>query len=198
MTSKTEDQSQSADSDEALVTAIAQNGDRTAFAALFGRFAGRVKGFLMKGGAAPDLAEELAQEVMITVWHKSASFDASKASVATWIYTIARNRRIDQIRRVQRQEPDPNDPHFHPDPDPGAENQMAEATRDAIVRQAIADLTPDQREVVELAFYAGLSHSEIAERVGAPLGTVKSRLRLSFTHLRGALGLGFSNELTND
>lgn len=193
-----DEKSGTAEHDAALVLAIATDSDREAFAMLFGRFAGRVKGFLIKGGAAPDQAEELAQEVMITVWRRAASFDPTKASVATWIYTIARNRRIDQLRRFQRQEPDPNDPHFHPEPDPGAENQMAEATRDEMVRQAISDLTPDQRQVVELAFYAGLSHSEIAERLDAPLGTVKSRLRLSFNHLRGALGIGFSVELTED
>ena len=180
--------------DEALVAAVAERADRDAFAELFRRYAGRVKAMLMRSGAAADVAEEVAQEVMVAVWRKASTFDADKASVATWIYTIARNRRVDLIRRTKRPEPDPDDPLFRPDPAPPPDAAMAAAQRDLRIRQALHALPPDQLEVVRLAFFAGLSHGEIAERLGAPLGTVKSRLRLSFARLRARLG-GDKSEL---
>lgn len=184
--------------DEALMEAIAAVADRAAFAELYGRFAGRVKGFLIRGGMAPDSAEEIAQEVMVTVWRKAKQFDAEKASAATWIYTIARNRRIDHVRKARRPEPDAKDPAFHPEPDATPEEKMAGADRDALVRKAMAELSREQSEVVRLAFFAGLSHGEIAAHLNAPLGTVKSRLRLSFQRLRDALGTGFAEELVDD
>lgn len=186
------------DEDTSLVLAIASSADKSAFAVLFGRFAGRVKGFLIKSGASPEQAEEVAQEVMVTVWRKAGSFDPAKASVATWIYTIARNRRIDHIRREKRPEPDANDPQFQPDPEPDASHQISAIERDRKVREALTSLTEDQREVVQLAFFSGLSHGEIAEKLQAPLGTVKSRLRLSFARLRGELGDEFADELVDD
>lgn len=185
-------------SDEALVRAIAGAADRAAFAELFGRYAGRVKGFMIKAGAPPDLAEEVAQEVMVTVWRKAGTFDGERASAATWIYTIARNRRIDLIRRAKRPQPDPDDPTFVPEPEPDPAETMASVDRDTRVRAALEDLSTDQREVIELSFFAGLSHGEIAQEIDAPLGTVKSRLRLAFSKLRGALGEGFSGELRDD
>lgn len=185
-------------SNEALLAAIASAADRAAFATLFERFAGRIKSFLLRAGASPDQAEDLAQDVMITVWRKAASFDPARARASTWIYTIARNRRIDVLRRETRAEPDPQDPMFQPDPEPDPASHLAASDRDARVRSAISELNDDQREVVRLAFFAGLSHGEIAERLGAPLGTVKSRLRLSFQRLRGALGAAFDEELNDD
>ncbi|MEM7060928.1 MAG: sigma-70 family RNA polymerase sigma factor [Pseudomonadota bacterium] len=184
--------------DAALIHAIAQNADKAAFSVLFGRFAGRVKGFLIKSGAAPEQAEEIAQEVMITVWRKAKSYDPTKAAVATWIYTIARNRRIDQIRRENRPEPDPDDPQYQPDPEPDSALQFARETRDAKVRAALSELSADQLDVVRLSFFAGLSHGEIAAQLSLPLGTIKSRLRLSFARLRGELGQDFSQELEDD
>lgn len=184
--------------DEALLTAIAVHADRAAFAELFQRFAGRVKGFLIRSGAAPEQAEEVAQEVMVTVWRKAASFDPARAGASTWIYTIARNRRIDFFRKETRPEPDPTDPAFQPEPEADPARKVAASERDAIVRAALDALNEDQREVVRLAFFAGLSHGEIAERLGAPLGTVKSRLRLAFVRLRGELGDAFSMELSDE
>ena len=180
------------------MTAIAVHSDRSAFSELFRRYAGRIKGFLMKAGAPADLAEEVAQEVMVLVWRKSGQFDRSRASTATWIYTIARNRRIDLIRKQNRPGPDPQDPAFQNDPEPDAASTMAASERDHIVRDVLADLNTEQREVVELSFYSGLSHGEIAEQLALPLGTVKSRLRLALGRLRNALGEGFSGELQDD
>lgn len=185
-------------SDADLVQAVAGNKDRDAFAELFRRYAGRVKGFLMKAGAPGDMAEEVAQEVMVLVWRKAGQFDATRASVATWIYTIARNRRIDLIRRSNRPAPDPLDPAFQPDPEPDPAATIAVGERDAKVRVVLAELNADQRKVVELSFFVGLSHGEIAEELGLPLGTVKSRLRLALGRLRAALGDAFSGELRDD
>jgi RNA polymerase sigma-70 factor (ECF subfamily) len=144
------------------------------------------------------MAEEVAQEVLVTVWRKAAHFDAAKAGAATWIYTIARNRRIDLHRRAGRPEPDPHDPAFRPEPERSAERHFADAARDARLRAALADLPREQIEVLRLAFYAGHSHGEIAERLALPLGTVKSRLRLSFARLRSTLGDEFSAELVDE
>lgn len=178
--------------------AIAIRADRSAFAALFQRYAGRIKAFLIRGGLPHEMAEELAQEVMVSVWRKAASFDPTRASVATWIYTIARNRRIDHLRKTLRHVPDPEDPLFAPEPEATPEQEAQQATRDGHVRAALANLSGDQFEVVHLAFFDGLSHGEIAEKLGAPLGTVKSRLRLSFQRLRGELGAEFAAELVDD
>lgn len=189
---------EAAEQERLWLAAVAEAHDRAAFKALFERFAGRVKGFLMKGGATGDQAEELVQEVMITVWRKAGQFDASKASVSTWIFTIARNRRIDALRRQARPEPDAADPAFQPEPQADAQAEISSASRDARVRQALEALSDDQRRVVSMAFFAGLSHNEIAEQLGAPLGTVKSRLRLAFLRLKDALGNAFAEELVDD
>lgn len=188
----------SSEEDGALMTRIAGDRDRAAFAVLFGRYAVRVKAFLIRAGAAPDVADEAAQDVMVSVWRRAEQYDPVKASVATWIYAIARNRRIDLIRRQTRPAPDPEDPLFQPDPEPDPAQAIAASRRDDRVRAALESLSPDQREVVRLAFYVGLTQTEIAEEVGAPLGTVKSRLRLAFARLRGALGEDFAEELRDD
>ena len=118
--------------------------------------------------------------------------------MATWVYTIARNRRIDQVRREKRPEPDPNDPQYQPDPQPDTAAQFASETRDSKVRTALEELSVEQLEVVRLSFFAGLSHGEIAAELSLPLGTIKSRLRLSFAKLRGELGQDFAQELKDD
>lgn len=182
-------------SDEALVVAVGTGADRAAFKELFQRYAGRIKAFLIKGGARGDQAEEIAQDVMVTIWRKSASFDPSKAGAATWIFTIARNRRIDVIRRERRPEPDPEDPLYKPDAPDTPQQALARGDRDKTVRAALAQLSEEQREIIRLSFFAGLAHGEIAQQLDIPLGTVKSRTRLAFNRLRAALGDDFSDEL---
>lgn len=184
--------------DIALMRRIAANQDRDAFVALFERYARKVKAFLIAGGAPHDQADEAAQEVMVSVWRRAGQYDPEKAAVSTWVFAIARNRRIDMIRREKRPAPDPEDPLFQPEPEPDPESNLSAAGRDAAVREAVAELPDDQREAVMLAFYHGLSQSEIAARLDIPLGTVKSRLRLAFKRLRAGLGDDFSEELFDD
>ena len=184
--------------DSTLLRRIAEARDKAAFVELFGRYAGRIKGVLMRSGASPGQAEEAAQEAMLAIWRKADTFDPSRASASAWIFTIARNRRIDLIRRARRPEPDPDDPLYRPDPPVSPEAAAVVAARDKALRAAVAALTPEQRQVIFLSFYEGLAHGAIAERLDLPLGTVKSRLRLAAGKLRDVLGEDFIRELRND
>ena len=139
---------------------------------------------MMKYGSDGDVAEELAQETMISVWRKSHTFDRSKASASTWIFTIARNLRIDRFRSENRPELDPTDPALVPEPEVPADERIDLKNRQKVIRQCLSNLPTVQREVTELSFIGGLTHQEISEKLGIPLGTVKSRLRLSFEKLR--------------
>ena len=167
-----------------MVERIAASADKAAFTRLFAYYAPRVKGYLLRLGMSQAEAEEVSQEVMVAVWRKAASFDRQQASVATWIFRIARNRRIDAFRRDQRAVLDANDPIFHPEPSAGAEQLSVAAERESQLRTAVAELPAEQRDLVRVAFYEDLSHSQVAERTGLPLGTVKSRLRLAFAKLK--------------
>lgn len=170
---------------EAEMLRIRDERDEIAFAALFDHFAPRVKAFLIKSGADTAWAEDCAQDVMVTVWNKAHMFDADRASVATWIFTIARNRKIDLIRKARR--PEPEDLPWGPEPDPDQADAYALKENSARLAEAITALPQKQRELVERAFYGDLSHSEIAAQTGLPLGTIKSRLRLALDRLRHAL-----------
>ena len=168
----------------ACIEAVASARDREAFARLFHHFAPRLKAYLIRTGSEPGRAEELAQEAMLTVWRKAETFDRRQSSASTWLFTIARNKRIDAIRRERRPEVDPEDPALVNPPPPSAEEAMGTDQRDARLRAAIRTLPPEQAELLHHAFYEGLTHSEIADAKGIPLGTVKSRLRLAFNRLR--------------
>ncbi|MEL7213544.1 MAG: sigma-70 family RNA polymerase sigma factor [Pseudomonadota bacterium] len=159
--------------------------DQSAFAELFAHFAPRVKAFLMKSGASDALAEEIAQEVMATLWHKAHMFDPSRASVATWIFTIARNRKIDAFRKQRR--PEPEELTWGPEAEPEQEDVLALQQETEKLAQALSELPEKQRDLVVRAYYGDLSHSEIAEETGLPLGTIKSRIRLALERLRHAM-----------
>jgi RNA polymerase sigma-70 factor (ECF subfamily) len=174
----------------ALVVAVAASRDRAAFQSLFDHFAPRVKGYLMRLGAGSAVAEDLAQEAMLAVWRKAALFDPAKASAATWIFTIARNLRIDAIRRERRPELDPNDPALQPQAGEDADESLDRAKAEDRLRVALAGLPREQSEIIELSFLAEKPHSLIASELGLPLGTVKSRIRLAMARLRLALGDG--------
>lgn len=166
----------------ALVGRVRDHQDKAAFAALFQHFAPRVKGFLMKSGASEQLAEECAQEVMATLWQKAGMFDPARASVATWIFTIARNRRIDALRRSRRAEPEELTWGPEPEPDQAEVFEVQQETQR--LGTALAQLPQKQRELIERAYYGELTHSEIAAETGLPLGTIKSRIRLALEKLR--------------
>lgn len=159
--------------------------DQAAFAELFAHFAPRVKAFLMKSGASDTLAEEIAQEVMATLWHKAHMFDPSRASVATWIFTIARNRKIDAFRKQRR--PEPEDLTWGPEAEPDQEDVLALQQETDKLARALSALPQKQRDLIERAYYGDLSHSEIADETGLPLGTIKSRIRLALERLRHAM-----------
>lgn len=166
----------------ALMLAVRDHQDKGAFAQLFRHFAPRVKAFLMKSGTDAALAEECAQDVMATLWQKAHLFDASRASVATWVFTIARNRRIDVARRARRPEPEALD--WGPDSEPDQADIYEAAQETRKLTAALADLPAAQKALIQRAFYGDLSHSEIATETGLPLGTIKSRIRLALERLR--------------
>jgi RNA polymerase sigma factor (sigma-70 family) len=165
-----------------LLVKVRDEQDRAAFAQLFRHFAPRVKAFLMKSGAGASLAEECAQDVMATLWQKAHLFDPARAGVSTWVYTIARNRRIDALRRSRRAEPEELD--WGPEPEPDQAEAMEARQETERLGQALAELPAPQRKLIERAFYGDLSHSEIAAETGLPLGTIKSRIRLALDKLR--------------
>lgn len=169
----------------AEIIAIRDNQDAQAFERLFNHFAPRVKAFLMKGGSSPDFAEECVQDVMATLWRKAHLFDGTKASVSTWIFTIARNRRIDMIRKQRR--PEPEELPWGPEQEPSAADTLALAEETDQLAAAIAQLPDKQRTLIERAYFGELSHNEIAEETGLPLGTIKSRIRLALERLRHAM-----------
>jgi RNA polymerase sigma-70 factor (ECF subfamily) len=169
----------------ALVDRVREHQDRAAFAELFRHFAPRVKAFLMKSGAGEALADECTQEVMATLWTKAHMFDPSRASVSTWVFTIARNRKIDALRRIRR--PEPEDLPWGPEAEPDQAEVMTLQQESEKLAKAIAELPEKQRELIERAYFGDLSHSEIAEETGLPLGTIKSRIRLALERLRHAM-----------
>lgn len=167
-----------------LLQRVAAGGDADAYLKLFQSYAPRVKSYMIRQGADAGTAEELAQETLLTVWRKAALYSGEKGSATTWIFTIARNLRIDRLRReVPWQElPGGHDEEASSDTPP--DEQVSEKERSARVQAALAELPPDQHEVVVLSYIEGLSHSEIADRLGVPLGTVKSRMRLAYQKVR--------------
>lgn len=171
----------------ACISAISQTRDRAAFEALFMHFGPRVKAYLMRLGANAGLAEDLAQEAMLAIWRKAHLFDAAKASAGTWIFTIARNLRIDSIRRERRPEFNLQDPALVPEPETPPDMRLIKNDEEIRVRGALSDLSPEQVQVVEMSFFSDKTHSVIADELGLPLGTVKSRLRLAMARIRSSL-----------
>ena len=173
---------------EDLLVAVGRHSDRQAFEKLFLHFAPRIKAYLMKLGSDAGQAEDLMQDAMAQVWRKSALFDRSKAGASTWIYTIARNLRIDSFRRDRRPQIDENDPALVPEPEQGADEALHSQEVSKRLRTILNDLPDEQKTVVLLSFYQDKAHSEIAEELGVPLGTVKSRLRLAMGKIKGVWG----------
>ncbi|MDX2265284.1 MAG: sigma-70 family RNA polymerase sigma factor [Hyphomicrobiales bacterium] len=171
-----------------LISRIARDQDPQAFQELFLKYGPRVKAMMMRQGADAETAEEIAQDTMLAVWRKAHLFAENKGSVSTWVFTIARNLRIDRLRRqVVWQDLEPElDTLVSEDDQPDVAVSRAELV--ARMRAALDTLPPEQYEVVQLSYVDGLSHHEISERVNAPLGTVKSRIRLAYQKIRDAVG----------
>ncbi len=176
-----------------LIKAVANHHDRAAFATLFEHFAPRVKTFMRRSGANDASADELAQETLLMVWRKAALYDPSRAGATAWIFTIARNLRIDALRREKRSASGNNassdiDAEFQVDDAPHPDARVESAQIETRVRAALGELSEDQLRVVELSFFQEKAHAEIAQILQIPLGTVKSRLRLAMNRLRSLLG----------
>lgn len=173
-----------------LVSAIAARQDRAAFAELFSYFAPRVKAFLLRSGVSEGAAEELAQETLLAVWRKAALFDPASNGAAAWIFTIARNLRIDARRREMRgglQSAPSAEIEFQIDETALPDERLSVAQDELRVRAALKKLPDEQVRVIELSFFEDRAHAEISKVLNIPLGTVKSRLRLATNRLRNLL-----------
>ena len=172
-----------------LIMRVAASQDRDAFAHLFDHYAPRIKAMMMRRGASRDRAEDLAQETLIRLWRKAAQYDPERATASAWVYAIARNVSVDEMRREGRatawieedgmlEEEDNDEP----------ESLLLVAEREAQVRSSMVALPDEQLRVIRLSFFDGLAHGEIASLLGIPLGTVKSRIRLALQRLRDRVG----------
>jgi len=171
---------------DAWMDAVARHQDREAFAALFTHFGPKLKGWLWKTGSSSDEAEELTQDAFVLLWRKAAQFDATRASVGSWLFTIARNLRVDRRRAMHDTWTTLDDRAAQDVADPGLGQEHAVSRRqhDERVRSAMSRLSPDERRLVQLTFYEDMSHSRIAAELKMPLGTVKTRLRRAAAALR--------------
>lgn len=166
-----------------LVIRVASDRDRMAFVALFDHYAPRVKALLIRGGASASTAEELAQETMLTVWRKAHLFDPARASAAAWIFTIARNLRIDSLRRGSPSLYD-LDLSLALD-EPAQPDAILSGVQDAErIRAAMRALNADQAQAIQMAFFQEQTHSEISRALGVPLGTIKARIRFGMMRIR--------------
>ena len=166
--------------------AIRDKRDKYAFGQLFDHFAPRLKGFVIRSGAPAGQAEDIVQDVMMSVWRKAHLFDPERAQVSSWIYQIARNRQIDIVRKEGRPMPEALKAE-QDDGTPDAGQVLALEQETDVLRDALNRLNPDQREMIEKAYLGELSHSDIAGATGLPLGTIKSRIRLGLDRLRHEL-----------
>jgi len=184
VSSRDKQQTPSPDALVEMMRQVAQDRDRQAFALLFRYFGPKLKTFFLRWTMSSVAAEDLVQETMLTVWRKASYFDAERAGVATWIFTVARNIRIDHLRRHRNPSALPPDPEKAMDT---VEDGMLGAERDAAVRNALIALSPEQQTIIRLAYFNEKSQTEIADVLGIPLGTVKSRTRLAMNRLRALL-----------
>ena len=177
----------SANNDEDLtlcVELIGKNQDKLAFNSIFKYFAPRLKSFLVKAGSTDSQAEEVIQEVMIAVWTKSSTYDSNKSSVSTWIYTIARNKRIDKIRKEKRHYLSESDEGLEIPVDSTQEKEIFSAQVSSSLKKYLSNLPEEQSKLLKLSYFYNKTHADISTELKIPLGTVKSRIRLALTKMR--------------
>ncbi len=171
-----------------MIVAIGRDQDRQAFGALFRHFAPRLKSYLMRLGADHQLSEELVQEAMLMVWRRAATFDPAKAGASTWIFTIARNCGVDRRRQDRRHAQDTLfDVSDGPEFAQSGEDEILTHEREHLVRAALSQLSPEQSAIIRLSYFSETPQSQIAQELGVPLGTVKSRVRLAVQRLKTIL-----------
>jgi len=182
------------ESDPGLMELVTKSatGDEAAFAQLYDRTNRIIYGLMMRMLGNSSLAEDVTMEVYLQVWRTASRYDSQRSTVTSWLVMLARSRALDclrnrKARRANLEENVDDVPDLR-DSRPTPELVSLEAGRSRIVQKAVSDLAPDQREAIELAYFSGLSHSEMVERTGLPLGTVKTRIRLGMIHLRRLLG----------
>ncbi|MBR73292.1 MAG: RNA polymerase subunit sigma [Rhodospirillaceae bacterium] len=166
-----------------LISNIANSRDKDSFAKLFDFYGPKIKSFALKLGAEKSIADDILQETMVAIWRHAHLYNKSKGSLSTWVYTIARNKRYDILRRSNRPEPDPLDPSFQgrqATPD----EEVEKLREENMLRNAINNLPVEQAKIVRMSFYEGKTHQNLSEELNLPLGTVKSRLRLAIKKIR--------------
>lgn len=170
-----------------LLRRVAEEADPRAFRELYETYGPRVKAYMMRKGADAGTAEDLAQETLLTVWRKASLYAGDKGSMTTWVFAIARNLRIDRLRREVPWQELPEWRLAEASEEALPDEALAEKQQQTRLQAAVAELPAEQRDVVALAYLEGLSHSEIATRLSLPLGTVKSRMRIAYQKVRSAL-----------
>lgn len=171
----------------ARIVAIAASADMDAYEALFRDFGPRIRAYMIKMTRDAQVSEDLMQETMLAIWRKAGQYDPARGPASAWIYTIARNIWIDAWRRQRRPAIDPDDPALSMEPEPDAPKQIEARQSQEAVRRAMERLPAEQIDIIRLSFFEEASHSMIAAKLGLPIGTVKSRIRLAFGRLRAAL-----------
>ena len=171
----------------ALLFRVANARDRAAFALIFDHFAPRVKSFMMRKGASAEVAEDHVQDTMIAVWSKAALYAPERGAASTWIFTIARNLRIDRLRRESSAYFTDLEDFDAPSDDVPGDEALNRSQEDSQVARALAQIPPEQRELLILSYVEDVPQSMIAERLNLPLGTVKSRMRLAYRRMRKLL-----------
>lgn len=177
------DNLKSHESAEQLIINIAQNNCRESYKLLFSQFAPKIKSFMIGQGVKANEAEDIAQDTMLKIWRKAQLFDPKKAKASTWIFTIARNLQIDAIRKQKRHDRFNNEIQIETFEADTAEKMISEQSASQ-VKEVIKQLPAEQLQVLKLSFYEDLSHSQIAQSLSIPVGTVKSRLRLALGRLK--------------
>jgi RNA polymerase sigma-70 factor (ECF subfamily) len=183
-----------------LLVSIGESQDRKAFAQLFAHFAPLLKSFAEASrheGWFPGLSEDLVQEVMIKVWQKASGYKPEKASATTWIYTVARNCRIDMLRRKSNTQhlPLENEDYWHEPDEETPVSLLRQKRSEDKVQVSLAQLPKEQDEILRKVYLEGKSHAEASEELGLPLGTVKSRVRLALQKMQILVAPEFREEI---